>query len=117
MKIKVGSWLLLIVGGFVLWFLLRQDRQAGAPRAEAARALQLIAVAETAREDACPHGCSYRKPGCDIKGNVAFETGERIYHVPGQTYYEEADIRPERGERWFCTEDEAVENGWRRARL
>src|SRR5690606_16116293 len=25
---------------------------------------------------------------CNIKGNISISTGERIYHVPGQTYYE-----------------------------
>jgi hypothetical protein len=51
-----------------------------------------------------------------IKGNVSYETGERIYHVPGQEYYDETVINPNYGERWFCTEQEAVEAGWRKAR-
>jgi hypothetical protein len=25
--------------------------------------------------------------GCDIKGHISFNTGEKIYHVPGQEYY------------------------------
>lgn len=25
-------------------------------------------------------------PSCNIKGNVSINTGERIYHVPGQTF-------------------------------
>jgi hypothetical protein len=25
--------------------------------------------------------------GCGIKGNISVNTGERIYHVPGQKYY------------------------------
>jgi hypothetical protein len=54
--------------------------------------------------------------GCDIKGNISIETGERIYHAPGQRYYELAEINPRFGERWFCSEAEAVAAGWRRAR-
>lgn len=53
--------------------------------------------------------------GCAIKGNINAE-GERIYHVPGQRYYEDTRINPATGERWFCTEQEAREAGWRRAR-
>lgn len=39
-----------------------------------------------------------------IKGNIAFETGERIYHVSGGEFYRATVIREEYGERWFCTE-------------
>lgn len=54
--------------------------------------------------------------GCNIKGNMSIETGERIYHVPGQTYYEATRISPEYGERWFCSEEEARRAGWRKSR-
>jgi len=63
----------------------------------------------------CPIGCTSHVPGCDIKGNISVETEERIYHMPGQEYYNETRISPEYGERWFCTEAEATANGWRRA--
>ncbi|MGZ2483157.1 hypothetical protein ACVITL_001680 [Rhizobium pisi] len=53
--------------------------------------------------------------GCNIKGNVSIGSGERIYHVPGQEYYDETKISPQYGERWFCTEAEARAAGWRRA--
>ncbi|WP_086469658.1 hypothetical protein [Devosia lucknowensis] len=53
---------------------------------------------------------------CDIKGNISVNTGERIYHVPGQEFYAETTIRPEYGERWFCSEAEARAAGWRKAR-
>ncbi len=54
-------------------------------------------------------------PSCTIKGNVSINTGERIYHVPGQHYYEATKISPEYGERWFCSEEEASAAGWRKA--
>jgi hypothetical protein len=63
----------------------------------------------------CPVGCIYHKAGCDIKGNVSFNTGEKIYHLPGDSYYDTTEINPDYGERWFCTEDEARANGWRHA--
>ena len=54
---------------------------------------------------------------CNIKGNISINTGERIYHVPGQQYYAETRISPEHGERWFCSEAEAQNAGWRRSRV
>ena len=55
--------------------------------------------------------------GCTIKGNISINTGERIYHVPGQRYYVETRIAPQYGERWFCSEEEARRAGWRRSRI
>ena len=55
--------------------------------------------------------------GCNIKGNVSQNTGERIYHVPGQRYYDAARISLRHGERWFCSEEEARQAGWRRSRV
>lgn len=52
---------------------------------------------------------------CNIKGNIASD-GERIYHVPGQEYYSKTRISEGKGERWFCSEAEAREAGWRAAR-
>jgi hypothetical protein len=63
----------------------------------------------------CPDGCDYYVTGCDIKGNISFDSGEKIYHVPGGEFYSATTINPEYGERWFCTEAEAVANGWRKS--
>jgi len=52
--------------------------------------------------------------GCRIKGNIS-ENG-RIYHLPGQAFYNRTRISDERGERWFCSEAAARAAGWRRAR-
>lgn len=41
------------------------------------------------------------------------ESGERVYHTPDSPWYERTDIDPDTGERWFCTEREAEEAGWR----
>ena len=53
--------------------------------------------------------------GCTIKGNVSINSGERIYHVPGQRDYAGTVIDAYYGERWFCSEEEARQAGWRRA--
>ncbi len=41
------------------------------------------------------------------------ESGERVYHTPGSPWYERTQIDTDAGERWFCTEQEAQEAGWR----
>ncbi|WP_121614485.1 sunset domain-containing protein [Mesobacillus foraminis] len=51
---------------------------------------------------------------CDIKGNISFNTGERIYHMPGDPYYDETKIDENYGEQWFCSPSEAEAAGFRR---
>ncbi|MDJ0821864.1 MAG: thermonuclease family protein [Paracoccaceae bacterium] len=53
--------------------------------------------------------------GCAIKGNISRD-GKRIYHLPGQTWYADTRISEAKGERWFCSEAEARQAGWRKAR-
>ncbi|TJW52023.1 MAG: thermonuclease family protein [Mesorhizobium sp.] len=53
--------------------------------------------------------------GCKIKGNISAE-GERIYHLPGQKFYDTTRISESKGEKWFCSEDEARSAGWRRSK-
>ena len=50
---------------------------------------------------------------CAIKGNIS--GNGRLYHLPGMRSYGPTRIDESRGERWFCTEAEAVASGWRRA--
>lgn len=52
--------------------------------------------------------------GCLIKGNVS-RNGERIYHVPGDRTYDRVRMDKGPDKRWFCTEEQAVAAGWRRA--
>ena len=54
-------------------------------------------------------------PACNIKGNISINTARHIFHVPGQQYYDSTVIRPEYGERWFCSEAEARAAGWQKA--
>lgn len=56
-----------------------------------------------------------RSSGCVIKGNVSYNTGERIYHLPSDPDYSTTTIDPNYGERWFCSEREAQAAGWRHA--
>lgn len=52
--------------------------------------------------------------GCLIKGNVS-RNGDRIYHVPGDRTYDRVRMDKGPDKRWFCTEEQAVASGWRKA--
>lgn len=43
---------------------------------------------------------------CQIKDNISLK-GERIDEVPGAESYEWTRINPLKGERWFCSGQEA----------
>lgn len=51
--------------------------------------------------------------GCAIKGNVT--ANGHIYHAPWSPWYAKVRIEPSKGERWFCSEAEAVKAGFRPA--
>jgi endonuclease YncB( thermonuclease family) len=54
-------------------------------------------------------------PGaCRIKGNIS-RKGKKIYHLPNGRYYAATKIDESKGERWFCSEQEAKSAGWRRS--
>jgi hypothetical protein len=72
-------------------------------------------VAAYSNLSGCPDGCIVHTNGCDIKGNISFDTGAKIYHMLGQEYYNSTTIDINYGERWFCTEAEAIANGWRKS--
>jgi endonuclease YncB( thermonuclease family) len=49
--------------------------------------------------------------GCPIKGLV--RASERVYAMPWSPEYASAKVREVRGERWFCSEDDARAAGFR----
>jgi micrococcal nuclease len=51
---------------------------------------------------------------CTIKGNIN-TSKEKIYHVIGCGSYNTTQIDESKGERWFCTEQDALDAGWRKA--
>ena len=51
--------------------------------------------------------------GCPIKGQVA--GGSRIYVLPWSPDYDRVRVQKARGERWFCSEQEAVSAGFKAA--
>lgn len=59
---------------------------------------------------------STNQQDCVIKGNISYYGGKKIYHVPGQKYYDSTEINESAGERWFCSEAEAQAAGWRKSK-
>ena len=59
---------------------------------------------------------SSQPSGCSIKGNIS-SSSDKIYHMQGQKYYDKTVIDESRGERWFCSEEEAILEGWRKSKL
>ncbi len=49
--------------------------------------------------------------GCPIKGNIS--RNGKIYHAPWSPWYTRTRINTSKGERWFCSEAEALNAGWR----
>lgn len=88
---------------------VREEAQARAARAgiwqgEAAPAWEYRAHRWASAEQGAPNGCA-------IKGNITAHG--RIYHMPWSAWYASVKIEPEKGERWFCSEAQAIAAGWR----
>jgi micrococcal nuclease len=52
---------------------------------------------------------------CSIKGNIS-KDGEKIYHLPNCASYSKTVIDESKGEKWFCSEEEAIKSGFRKAK-
>ncbi|WP_205753796.1 hypothetical protein [Gottfriedia acidiceleris] len=52
---------------------------------------------------------------CNIKGNISYNTGEKIYHLTEDQFYDVTVIDESKGEAWFCSEEEAESKGFRRS--
>jgi len=97
--------------GIGLWSLAEavppwQWRRGGAAASESGTLPASAGLAEPSEDGA----------RCVIKGNISAD-GKKIYHLPGQRYYSRTKISENKGERWFCSEEQAKEAGWRRARV
>ena len=55
------------------------------------------------------------RPGCDIKGNNRNGNDEKIYTLPGCPNYPQTILQKDLGDRWFCTESEAIKAGFKRS--
>lgn len=59
-------------------------------------------------------GAAEAPEGCAIKGNIS--GNGRLYHLPGSRGYGATVVSTAKGERWFCSEDQALAAGWVKAR-
>ena len=50
-----------------------------------------------------------------IKGNVDPRTAALIYYVPGSFFYATTVVSEDDGDRWFCTQEEAIAAGWKKS--
>jgi len=53
-----------------------------------------------------------QNPACDIKGNINTSSGDKIYHYPGCSQYNQTIVELNTDEQWFCSEKEAVKAGF-----
>jgi micrococcal nuclease len=69
---------------------------------------------DTDASEAVPVVAPVSDSSCVIKGNISTKN-EKIFHVPGCGSYSKTVIDESEGERWFCSEQEALNAGWRKA--
>ncbi|MFT6407133.1 MAG: endonuclease YncB(thermonuclease family) [Arenicella sp.] len=100
MEANKGLW----AGEFLEPYKFRQRGQEFDPKAEQANRYQPAAKNQSATGIAC-----------NIKGNIS--GNRRIYHTRwGSRSYSKTRIDVSKGERWFCSEEEAEKAGWRAAK-
>ncbi len=83
------------------------DRFMKAERAARQEGAGLWAASQEGEEAAPDAGAESACASPAIKGNIN-SRGDKIYHIPGSRSYEQT-----KPEAWFCTEEEAVEAGYR----
>lgn len=91
-----------------------QDQFAGAQREAMSKNMGLWAACQNF--SSTQNQTQSQSGNCRIKGNIS-SSGEKIYHMPGQRYYDKTVIDESKGERWFCTEEEAQQAGWRKSKI
>ena len=53
--------------------------------------------------------------GCVIKWNISWTSKEKIYHTPDCPDYNKTVISTSKWEQFFCTEEDAINAGWRKS--
>jgi hypothetical protein len=63
----------------------------------------------------CAEGCLEYPLGCELlvlKGDIAKQSGQKLYYAQQHSQYSQILIEPETGERWFCSAAAAEQAGW-----
>lgn len=55
-------------------------------------------------------------PKCNIKGNIGKHDRVKYYHLPNCAEYNRTVVELHLGEQWFCTENEAIKAGYKKAK-
>jgi micrococcal nuclease len=79
---------------------------------------ELVAAAQKAHEDKAGRWSQCApdpEKGCLIKGNLD-RLDKRWYHLPSFRHYDQVVVNLEDSDRWFCTEQEAIQAGFEKAR-
>ncbi len=88
------------------------------------KTVELKKVADTAKTNKlgifsklCFSDTNLEKPNCIIKGNLENKdkSGRKLYYLPNCAQYKFVQVEKDLGERWFCTEKEAIEAGYIKA--
>ncbi|MCL4764605.1 MAG: thermonuclease family protein [Hyphomicrobiaceae bacterium] len=87
--------------------------KAGLWRGEAERPSEARAKASERQAREWEEAARTAPGGCPVKGQVV--SGRKYYVPPGSADYARIRVRGRRGERWFCSEEEALAAGWMRS--
>ena len=117
-EISINSW--LVKNGFALAYLQYSDKFFHDEKIAKEKRLgvwqgRFIYPWDWRRGERFKNNNNLDKKECYIKGNISSK-GQKIYHLPGNLSYEETKINENKGERWFCSEQEAKMNGWRKSK-
>jgi micrococcal nuclease len=63
----------------------------------------------------CTEETNKKEPLCNIKGNIHAANETHIYVLPNCKPYKNTIIQKHLGDQWFCTEQEAINAGFRKA--
>lgn len=83
---------------------------------------EIKAASDQARKEkrgiygACQSTENVKNPRCTIKGNIDKSTNTHIYYTLGCAQYSFTIVEQDIGERWFCTEQEAIQAGYIKAK-
>ena len=92
------------------WAQAARDTDAGGARTAS---VQPTPPSGNTQIDTPPAAPNAATSACVITGNIT--RNGQIYHMPWSPWYAKTRVEPARGERWFCTEAEAMAAGWRPA--
>ena len=117
-EISINSW--LVKNGFALAYLQYSDKFFYDEKKAKEKRLgvwqgRFIYPWDWRRGERFKNNNNLDKKECYIKGNISSK-GQKIYHIPGNLNYEKTKINENKGERWFCSEEEAKMNGWRKSK-